>query len=120
MPVSNCPSIVNLCICQGADYTHTFQYRESDLVTPVDITGWTFRGQLRNDIDDTTPMWDGSAPNFIITDASAGEFQLKILDTESEAFTEYEGVYDIEGIDPSSEVWRVVQGEFVIDREVTR
>lgn len=113
---------VALLIPQGSTYIHEFTYVEEDEVTPIDITGFTARCQIRRTIKNTTIELECTTENskIVITDETNGVFELRIPSTDTEAFSFTRAVYDIEMIAPDLSVSRVVQGKVKVDPEVTR
>lgn len=110
----------NLKILQGSDFTHNFVYTNST-GTAVDLTGYTARCQFRADIADAVPIFDATTENAKLTNGGVnGTITLIVSDSDSDAFTDYRAVYDLEIIAPDATVTRIVQGTVTIDRQVTR
>ena len=122
----------DIIVTQGADNAYAFRYstRTGDTTTPVDLTGWSARAQLRR-------TWGGeiwlSAPDqAAITLTSTGDVVLaidaattedpawnsrsKVVDGEPQA----RGVWDLELINPDGRVTRLVQGTVTVSPDVTR
>ena len=123
---------VDLLIAQGADNAFAFGYSVDDgtTVTPVDMTGWTARMQIRRKVGGA--VWldlthtdgialgpDGSITVAIphtVTEAPAWDGYSKLVDGEPTAL----GVYDLELIDSTGSVTRFLQGTVTVSPDVTR
>ena len=77
--------------------------------------------QVRRDIEDSTVIIELSTSNggISITSATGGIMQLSLSSTQTAALT-LGGVYDLELINSSGAIERLLRGEFVLDKEVTR
>lgn len=109
----------NLSIDQGVTYKHRFDYVDTTN-TPIDISGYTARMQIRESVDDTVTVYDSTVGSDIEIDGPNGTVTLTIPATTTEAFTFSAGVYDIEIVSSQSEVIRLVEGRVKIRPEVTR
>lgn len=107
----------NILIQQGSDYIQKITVKESVSQLPVDITGCTIRGQVRVNVEDTTP-----AASFVtaLTDPANGEFQISLTNAVTTALDFETGYYDVEIVYPSGVVDRLLQGKAVLSKEVTR
>jgi len=91
-----------------------------------DLTGYTARMQVRKYIDSATPIATLTTENIstfrIIlgnADPDDGTINLFIRAEDTRAIST-SGVYDIEIISPSNEVDRILEGDFILSKEVTR
>ena len=91
-----------------------------------DLTGYTARMQVRKYIDSATPIATLTTENIstfrIIlgnADPVDGTINLFIRAEDTRAIST-SGVYDIEIISPSNEVDRILEGDFILSKEVTR
>lgn len=123
---------IDLLITQGADNTYAFAYSLDDgtTVTPVDLSGWSARMQIRrkvggaiwHELADTNGITlgpDGSITVDIphtVTEDPAWDGYSKVVDGEPQPL----GVYDLELIDPAGEVTRFIQGAVTVSPDVTR
>lgn len=115
----------NICIEQGTTWKPALRVTEQTTGSPVDITGWDFRMQIREDDQDGAIIIELTVANgrINILDATDGVFELRILDTETDAFTEAQfedAVYDLEGIDSLGDVMRLMQGRATLSLNITR
>lgn len=115
------PAYLNLTIYQGSTFYKKFTWLESRN-TPVDITGYTFRMQIRESIDSALVLaeFTSETGEFYLEDPAAGIFALEVPSTKTEEFTFESGVYDIECIFPDGRVSRIIEGKVSLSREVTR
>ena len=74
------PAKLNLDITHGEDFVMTMAVANDGVA--VDITGWTFTGQIRQSAGMPPVLADFV---FTITDAAAGEVQITLADTVTAA-----------------------------------
>lgn len=122
----------HLILEQGATLNLEIQYKDSTN-TPVDITGYTGRMQIRSDYADNNPITyitlssslaaDGTGLNFSgsngNTPLSSGSIGIFISAASSSAFTFDTAKYDLELVS-GSVVTRLLQGDVKLLKEVTR
>jgi len=114
------PAKLDLVIYQGSTFFKRFTWKDSR--TPIDITGYTFRMQIRPSVESETILADLSSSNgdFYLEDPENGVF---VLEIPHQITTEYQfdrSVYDIECIYPDGRVARILFGNVTLSREVTR
>ena len=105
----------NLYIDQGSSFSSTVTVEDVN-DNPVDIGGYTLRGQIRKSYASTT------ATNFTstISDAVNGKFTIELSPVQTGALKAGRYVYDVEVINPSNVVTRVVEGQVTINPRVTQ
>jgi hypothetical protein len=111
--------VLDLIVKQGSDYFRKLLFTNPD-TTPMDITGYIFRGQARTDYDSPDVAFNFQ---FTITDAVGGEVELKISNIATTALDLSENtkfVYDCEFVTPTSNVDMFLRGKIQMIREVTR
>lgn len=105
---------------QGADFKEVFYLDNED--GPLDLTDFSSRMHVRYRMRATETLVElneGYALGTgIVTDPS-GYLDVRISSTDTGAMPK-SGVYDIELIDAAGDVHRILQGEFILDKEVTR
>lgn len=118
----------NLEVEQGATFFRVLTIK-SPGNTPIDITGWQFRGQLRKNVGDTAPV---AALSFVILDQEdfPGQVEATMSNTvtaaivcdlsENQAKEITKFVYDIEAVKPDGMVLRLLEGVANVSPEVTR
>lgn len=111
--------IYNFHCEQGADFDRTIYARNSD-ETPINLTGKTGRMHVRKDVDASSTLIELTTANGRMTFGNNGLIQLSLSAAETAALQK-SGVYDIEIVDTATgSVSRILKGQFVLDKEVTR
>lgn len=92
--------------------------------TPLDLTGYTVRMQIRDKIGGTVlaSTETGDAPLNTIkatVDAAENKILIEIAATDTAAFTWTKGVYDVELVSPTGVVISPLSGEAVVKKEIT-
>lgn len=122
------PASLDICIIQGSTFrlklTWTDDTNFPNPGNPIDITGYTARMMIRNEVGDVSPLIELTTENGRITLGGAnGEIDLFIDDADTEALDYEEGVYDLEletaGVG-LGDVTRIVEGKAPLSLEVTR
>ena len=91
-----------------------------ELMTNYNLAGHTARMQVRRTVDTATPMLTLTTENGgLAINVNTARITVTATATQTAALTT-NGVYDIEIINSSGIVSRVLQGEFLLSREVTR
>lgn len=116
----------NMEISQGADYTLAVTLKDSG-GSPVDITGHTFRGQIRKTASDAVVQ---ATFTFDLVDPVNGRVDVKLPAADSTAISLTKSknanrsittmTYDIESEDGSGAVVRWLEGLVKISPEVTK
>jgi len=89
--------------------------------TPIDITGYDARMQFRTDYDSATIETEFNVSNGRVTVGTVdGKFQFNMTAADSAALTISTGVYDLEVINDSGEVFLAMSGKYTILPEVTK
>lgn len=111
---------LNLDIEKGATFDVTLTYKDENEVV-INLTGYTARLQIRDTQDAASFIHEMTTANGgIVLGGVAGTIQLIISDTDTTAFTETTGVYDLELISSGGAVTRLVEGTVTFYEEVTR
>lgn len=107
----------NIICDQGATFQRQLTWKDS-AGTPVNLTGYTARMQVRPTVDSTTLTLELTTTNSRITlGGSAGTIDLAVAATDMTMTGEF--VYDLELVTGTT-VTRLVQGYFTVRAEVTR
>ena len=111
----------DLVIEQGATFSQSFQWTDSSGAA-VDLTGYTGRMQIRQNVSASTTIADLTTANGgIVINGATGTVTAKIAATDTSAMTFSQAVYDLELIAPDGiTVTRLVQGGVTLSKEVTR
>ena len=117
--MSDTPKI-NLKINQGATFRYKFTWRNSK-GRPVDLTGFVGRMQIRALVTSAAVLAELRIDNGgMVLGDKLGTVSLFMSDVNTSALTWAKGVYDIELVSPSGEVFRLVGGAVTVSPEVTR
>lgn len=117
----------NFTLYQGATFDRTFTWKRGETretATPVDLTGYIARMQIRETHDAEVAIVslssEGDDPH-IFVGGSAGTFRVVISDEET-ADLDFEGPahYDIELESAGGEVYRRLWGRVGLSKQVTR
>lgn len=104
---------VNLLIDQGSTFSTTFELVD-DFDEPLDISGYTARGQLRKHYSSNTKT------DFTCI-LNTGELNISLNSTQTATLVPQRYVYDIELVDTvANSVSRVVEGFVTVTPEVTK
>lgn len=106
---------LNLYLEQGASWARTLTI--SDGASPKNLTGYTFRGQIRRRVTDVDPQ---ESFNFSIVNAAAGTVNMFLSATETATIDAVNSVYDVEMVAPDSSVTRILEGTVFVSPNVTR
>jgi hypothetical protein len=111
---------LNLAIYQGVTYANPLLFRAADGTTPLNLTGYTARMQVRERVESSAVLLELTTENGRITiDGPTGTVTLALTATETAAIDWAAGVYDLELVDGAT-VYRPLEGRVRIDPEVTR
>lgn len=111
---------LDLYIEQGATFMIPIVYKEDDV--PVDLTGATVRSQFREKINSAEPILDLSSEvggGLVITPLE-GKIEMTIADDQTEDLKTYKGVWDMLITFANGEKFRILKGNWELDRGVTR
>jgi hypothetical protein len=107
---------------QGAsfDYTFTWTVTNGTVVTPVDLSNYSARMQVRRTYDSTAVALSLVSGTGITLGGTAGTIILEANPTTTAAIPSGQYVYDLEMVSATGNVTRLVEGTFIVDPEVTR
>jgi hypothetical protein len=108
-----------LVIPQGSYWEASWRVRDSNGAPVADLSGWSVRAQMRPTVESETVLyeWGVSLGNATLY---APFVTLIVFDTDSDAWTWTDAVYDMEVTDPGARVYRIAEGVVFVSREVTR
>lgn len=127
--------IYNITIEQGATFTRLISLEQPDLAADptgqtfenYDLSGHTARMQIRRTIDSAAPMITLTTENGRIDinpnvneDYTRNNEILLLVSASDTSALETSGVYDLELISAGGVVSRLIRGDVVLIREVTR
>lgn len=112
---------VKLTIDQGATFRKRFVWKSGSPATPVDLTGYKARMQIRAEVESPEALLTLTTENGGITlGGVTGEIDLYVSAVVTTGFDWTDGVYDIELVTPNGDVIRRIAGTVVVTPEVTR
>jgi len=114
------PGKLNLVAYQGASWDYTLTWLAGG--TPVNLTGYQARMQVRESYDASTPILSLTAGTGITLGGTAGTIYLEASATTTAAFDgvpNKQYIYDLELENAGIET-RLVEGTFTVNPEVTR
>ena len=121
------PGVLNLTMYQGAswDYQLTWTTTSGTVTTPVDLTGYSARMQVREAHTSTAPLLSLTSGSGITLGGTAGTILLEATATTTAGMATTNSpreqyVYDLELVSGAGYVTRLVEGNFYVDPEVTR
>lgn len=110
----------NLTIEQGATFQLNLLWKTS-AGTPIDLTGYTARMQVRRKHDADTAMLNLTTENSaIVLGGAAGTIAITAAATLTDDLTGKVAVYDLELVSAGGVVTRLIEGCVTISPEVTR
>ncbi len=114
------PAKLKFTIYQGATFPKRLRWVAPG-GTPVDLSGYTARMQVRSEVESPTVLLSMTTENGGITlGGAAGTIDLYVSAEQTAAITWEGGVWDLEIVYPSGEVTRLAQGSMSVSKEVTR
>lgn len=112
-------STYNISAEQGSDYQATVAYTD-DSGDPVNLTGYTARMQVRQFAGSSVPFLTLTNTSGLAITAATGVIVISISAAALALLPAGEYTYDLEIIDGSAKVTKLLQGNFDVDAEVTR
>lgn len=106
----------NMLVQQGATYNQTITLKDPTNTTPIDITGCTAAAQIREQYTDAAPV----ATFLCEVGGINGQIQISLTAAQTRDILIERGVYDIELTYLSGVKDRILQGNVVISKEVTK
>jgi hypothetical protein len=107
---------------QGATFRRTITWTDEN-GTPIDLAGCTARMQVRNTHETASVLLSlsstGADPKITIENET-GKIFMVIPAAVTSTLVDGPKVYDLEVIMANQDVIRLMQGQFVVDPEVTR
>lgn len=117
-------SSIKLTIQQGATFQHVLTWKTGPIPTPVDLTGWTARMQIRDNVSAVAVLLELTTENGrIALGGVAGTITLNVNAADTAAIQWTKGVFDLELVNPALTpvyVKNLVQGTVQVRKEVTR
>lgn len=110
----------NITIEQGATFQLELIWKNPD-TTPINLTGYTARMQVRKKHTDSTKILDLTTQNGkIVLTPLQGKINVTVPAADTEDITIKSGVYDLELESSTGIVTRLIEGCVTVTPEVTR
>ncbi len=114
------PGSFDFTIYQGATFGHVISWKDEN-DQAINLSGYTSRMHLRVSKDSETAFLTLTTENSRIALGGAlGTITLSISAADTALLSEAGGVYDLELISSGGNVTRLLEGNIIISREVTR
>ena len=98
----------DLTIDQGSTFDQKLTIRRDGVI--LNLTGYSARMQVRENVDSVTPFIDLTSPsNGLVLGGAAGTINIQIDAATTAGFTIFAGVYDLELIAPDTTVERLIE-----------
>lgn len=112
------PGWLDLDCYQGASFDYLLNWNTGG--TPVNLTGYGARMQVRETADATAVLMSLTAGTGITLGGTAGSVFLEATATTTAALPHGQFVYDLELVSGAGYVTRLVEGNFTVSAEITR
>lgn len=110
-----------LTIRIGNSFTKLLTITEADGITPINLTGYAFKMQIRKCKSDAVVIYELNSPTEIdITDAVNGNIILKIDAVTTGTFSVQNAVYDLRWTTPAPSIDTILEGNVEILETVTK
>lgn len=103
----------NLSCYKGQTYEQNFYFKRNKM--PIDLTGITFRSQVRPEENSQTL----TAEFAVLMDAEAGKVSLNLTDAQTAALRDGVYFWDMKAVDGADIVKYWVRGKFFVSGRVT-
>lgn len=105
---------------QGADFARTLTWKDSS-GTAVNLAGYSARMQIRGNVEDADIALELTTANGrIALGGAAGTITLSANASATGGLSIASGVYDLELVSSSGVVTRLLEGNIILSKEVTR
>lgn len=111
------PGKYNMICAQGATFSKRLTWSIDG--NPVDLTGYTAEMQAREKYSSPNAIFTLSTSDSSIVLDDEGNIDILINSSVTEEIIAKEYVYDLE-LNSGSEIYRIIEGKFIVTPEVTR
>jgi hypothetical protein len=112
------PAIYNVTMYQGATFDLSLTWNVNS--SPVDLTGYTSRMQVRSSFASDTTILNLTSGSGITLGGTAGTILINATAATTAGVATGQYVYDLELVSGGSAVTRLIKGTFIVDPEVTK
>lgn len=106
----------NICVNQGESFDLTATLKDCN-GNYINLSGYSVRGKVRTSYGATGVLLDLEPSVF---NSASGIIKISLLPSETESLPVTIGVYDLERYKDETHVYRVLNGTFTINPEVTK
>lgn len=106
----------DITIQQGTSWQLDLELQQENTL-PIDLTNYTGRMQIRKTHNSSTIL---VTVTITFTDRENGKLSLSLSENQTKALDFFIGYYDLELIDGSSKISRILEGSVFLSKEVTR
>jgi hypothetical protein len=117
--LADSPGEYDFIIYQGQDFSRTFTIKDSN-GDAIDISGYDARLQVRENKSSSSSVLSLTVGDGLSITGASGQVTVSLTATETAALDYNGGVYDLELVDGSDVVTRILEGSATLDKEVTR
>lgn len=113
----------DLYIEQGATFTFSFQWvrgETAETATPVDLTGFTGRMQIRQAQKKPVLAEVASGDGVTLIESAQGRVEISFSDLKTDGLTFPKAVYDLEMEAPDGTVYRLLEGNVTVSPNITQ
>ena len=88
----------------------------------IDVTGYTFKMQIRNSLFDDSLVYELSSAlgNIEILDAVNGKIVIRIANSVTSTFDDEQAYFDLKWTDTDAKVKTILKGQFKITQTITK
>lgn len=112
------PATLNMTCYQGASFDYSLIWKVSG--TAINLTGYSARMQVREQYDSNVAVLTFTSGSGIVLGGTTGSIVIEASPTTTAGVAAGQYVYDLELVNPTNGVTRLVEGIFSVDPEVTR
>lgn len=113
------PGRYNITVYQGTTFQLSPVWKVDNL--PVNLTGYTADMQVRKFVDSTSVLVELSTANGrIVINGAIGQINLTLTASQTAALTPADSyIYDLNLTSPGGDVYKILQGSFILNASVT-
>lgn len=110
-------AFVELYVDQGTTFNNIINLTDDLTNTPINVASYIVRGQLRRSYYSANAS---ANLTFTITDAANGEITMSLTDSQTANIKAGRYLFDVETVDTSNVVSRVLEGIITVTPQITR
>lgn len=110
-------AFVELYVDQGTTFNNIINLTDDLTNTPINVANYVVRGQLRRSYYSANASGNIT---FTLTDAANGEITMSMTDSQTANIKAGRYLFDVETVDTSNVVSRVLEGIITVTPQITR